>query len=143
MLTRKVTLFAHFVWNAAILAADLIIVGDFTVAKETVLELGAGAGLPGIVACLHGARIVVLSDYESPKLLVNLQANVDDNIPAALRRNVFVEGHIWGRAPGKIVRYVIWPRWTFEEPRLTIGILRPFLASSSPIASGCRNSTSL
>ena len=139
----KVTLFAHFVWNAAILAADLIILGDFTVVGETVLELGAGAGLPGIVACLHGARMVVLSDYESPKLLANLQANVDENIPATLRRNVFVEGHIWGRAPEKIIRYVIRPRWTFEELRITTGILKPFLVSSSRIASGCPNNTTL
>ena len=30
-----------------------------------VLELGAGAGLPGVMCALHGARTVVLSDYGS------------------------------------------------------------------------------
>ena len=97
------TLFAHFVWNAAILAADFIIHGHFSVDEESVLELGAGAGLPGIVASFHGAKIVVLSDYESPNLLANLQQNVYENIPATLRSKVFVEGHVWGLSPEKII----------------------------------------
>jgi EEF1A N-terminal glycine/lysine methyltransferase len=92
------------VWNAAILAADFITRGDFSVGEESVLELGAGAGLPGIVAALHGAKMVVLSDYESPNLLANLQANVDENITATLRSKVIVEGHIWGMSPEKIIK---------------------------------------
>jgi EEF1A N-terminal glycine/lysine methyltransferase len=92
------------VWNAAILGADFITRGDFSVGQESVLELGAGAGLPGIVAALRGAKMVILSDYDSPNLLANLQANVDENIPATLRSKVFVEGHMWGTSLEKIVR---------------------------------------
>jgi EEF1A N-terminal glycine/lysine methyltransferase len=104
LILSTVTLFAHFVWNAAILAADLITHGDFSVNAQSVLDLGAGAGLPGIVACFRGAKTVVLSDYESPKLLANLQANVDENVPANLRSKVFVQSHIWGLSPEKITK---------------------------------------
>ena len=89
-------LFAHFVWNSSILAADLIASGTFKVQKEVVLELGAGAGLPGIVAALCGASFVVLTDYESPRLIDNLRHNVQKNIPTAVQEKVKVTGHTWG-----------------------------------------------
>jgi EEF1A N-terminal glycine/lysine methyltransferase len=101
----KVKTFAHFVWNAAILTADLISSAQFPVAGESVLELGAGTGLPGIVAALEGADLVVLSDYESSKLLANLQRNVAENISANLKDKVKVEGHIWGQDGSAITRY--------------------------------------
>jgi predicted nicotinamide N-methyase len=104
-LIYPVKLFAHFVWNASILAADLISNGTFAVVNETVLELGAGAGLAGIVAALHRANLVVLSDYDSPKLLENLQRNVDSNIPPTGRERVKVVGHIWGQDTTSITKY--------------------------------------
>jgi len=97
-----VQLFAHFVWNAALFTADCIIRGKFTVKGESVLELGAGVGLPGILATLQGAEMVALSDYPSTKLIANLQRNVDTNIPYHLRNRVVVEGHIWGESPARI-----------------------------------------
>jgi EEF1A N-terminal glycine/lysine methyltransferase len=103
----KVKLFAHFVWNAAILTADFISSGQFSVVGESVLELGAGTGLPGILAVLEGADLVVLSDYKSPKLLANLERNVTENIPAKLKDKVKVEGHIWGQDDSAITQYVL------------------------------------
>lgn len=104
LISHIVNLFAHFVWNSALLAADLITSCKFDVRGETVLELGAGAGLPGIVAALEGAQFTVLSDYESPTILANLKRNVDENIPLTLRNRVAVEGHIWGETVGSITR---------------------------------------
>src|SRR5271154_1839582 len=104
LISHTVNLFAHFVWNSALLAADFITSGKFDVRGETVLELGAGAGLPGIVTALEGAQFTVLSDYESPTVLANLIRNVDENIPLTLRNRVVVEGHIWGENAGSITR---------------------------------------
>ena len=61
------------------------------------MELGAGAGLPGIVAALEGAELVVLSDYESQSLIDNLKRNVQENVPLEFQSKVKVEGHIWGQ----------------------------------------------
>lgn len=59
-------LFSHFLWNAGVQAAEMITNGaEYSVAGKSVLELGAGAGLPGIMAAIEGAREVVLSDYPS------------------------------------------------------------------------------
>lgn len=91
-------------WNAGVLAADFIISGTFDVAGESLLELGAGAGLPGIAAVLHGAETVVLSDYDSPALLENLRDNVENNVPATMRSRVHVEAHIWGQSTAAITR---------------------------------------
>ena len=83
-------------WNAAVLIADLIGAGKFSVHKQSVLELGAGAGLPGILSILEGAKNVVLSDYNSPEVLNNLERNVKENIPDSLKHAIKVEGHTWG-----------------------------------------------
>lgn len=93
-------------WNAALLAANLIDSGKFSVLDESILELGAGAGLPGILSALNGAKLVVLSDYESPMLLTNLRRNVEENLPKTLRDKVKVEGHVWGQSVASITQYV-------------------------------------
>jgi len=103
----KVKLFAHFVWNASIFTADLISSRQFSVVGESVLELGAGTGLPGILAALEGADLVILSDYKSPKLLANLERNVAENIPPNLKDKVKVEGHIWGQDDSAITQYLL------------------------------------
>lgn len=50
-------------------AADMITdEKEFDVRGKTVLEMGAGAGLPGLVSALEGAGEVVLSDYPAEKV---------------------------------------------------------------------------
>lgn len=46
------------------------------------LELGAGAGLPSLVAAILGARRVVVTDYPDADLIANLNHNIA-NISAA------------------------------------------------------------
>ncbi|KAL7269785.1 hypothetical protein RUND412_007542 [Rhizina undulata] len=90
------SLFAHFLWNAGLQAAEIIITGEISMANETVLEFGAGAGLPGIVSALSGAKETVLSDYPAEELLSNIRQNVLTNTPPDLQKSVSVIGHVWG-----------------------------------------------
>lgn len=61
-----------------------------------VLELGAGAGLCGILSCFAGAADVVLSDYPAESMLTNLRSNVHSLLPSNLQAIATVVGHVWG-----------------------------------------------
>ena len=61
--------------------------------KKDVLELGAGAGLPSLVAALHGAQHVVVTDYPDADLIANLRYNIEKCIPAG-SCNIHAEGYL-------------------------------------------------
>jgi nicotinamide N-methyltransferase len=92
-------------WNAARAAATFLDGAPTLYRGRRVLELGAGAGLPGLVCALNGAAQVVLTDYPDPDLVANLQHNVAANVPADAAPRVSVAGYVWGRAlpPGQDV----------------------------------------
>lgn len=50
---------------------------DELVKGKTVLELGAGAGLPSLVCALNGASQTVVTDYPDAELIDNLRYNID------------------------------------------------------------------
>jgi EEF1A N-terminal glycine/lysine methyltransferase len=98
-------LFSHFLWNAGLQLAEFIEEGDvqgrdWSVEGDTVLELGAGTGLAGLVAGLKGAREVVITDYPAPEVLGNIRDNVERNVLSRKDKTgvgeVRVEGHEWG-----------------------------------------------
>lgn len=60
------SLWGHRLWNAARVLADLIDANPDWVKSKAVLELGAGAALPSLIAALNGACTVVMSDYQNP-----------------------------------------------------------------------------
>jgi predicted nicotinamide N-methyase len=64
------------VWNAARVLSDLFEADPGHVRDKTVLELGAGAALPSIVAALNGAKCACKSSvfyiYRSIHLAVSL-----------------------------------------------------------------------
>lgn len=84
-----------WVWNSAVVLAEWMATRcklfDFDFKDKTVIELGAGAGLPGLMAALLGASRVVLTDVES--LLPGLLQNVDAN---GLGDRVEVRELVWG-----------------------------------------------
>ena len=104
-------------WNAARAFATYLDQNSLLYRHQSVLELGAGGGLPGIVTAKNGARKVisygydqhvqdaltlvtlqvVLTDYPDAELLENLRYNVQANVPDTLRHLVDVEGYIWGQ----------------------------------------------
>ncbi|KAJ6518674.1 putative methyltransferase-domain-containing protein [Mycena sanguinolenta] len=106
-------LWGHHLWNAARAFASYLDHAPELYRDQCVLELGAGGGLPGIVAAKNGAKHVssgvavacvcrrlmnqvLLTDYPDPELVANLDHNVRENLPAPGDR-VSVKGYIWGR----------------------------------------------
>ncbi|KAF9741894.1 hypothetical protein PMIN06_007993 [Paraphaeosphaeria minitans] len=119
--------FAHYLWNAGIMMAELVggrpaghkkhhvdelwgeqsqwrdgewWTGEEEEAKwrvkgETVLELGAGVGLGGIMSAVTGAAEVAITDYPAPTILETLRKNAETNIPVEQRANTTVHGHQW------------------------------------------------
>lgn len=57
------SLWGEFIYNAARVLADLFDEGTLDMREKSVVELGAGAGLPAIVAALNGASSVAITDY--------------------------------------------------------------------------------
>lgn len=64
-----------WLWDSALHLAEWIAAADLSGA--TVLELGAGLGLPGLAAAVLGSSRVVLTD--APPLLEGLRRNVEAN----------------------------------------------------------------
>ena len=62
--------------------------------SKTVLELGAGAGLPSLLASLRGARKVVVTDYPDRELIDNLKYNV--STVCSGQENIDALGYRWG-----------------------------------------------
>lgn len=83
-----------WIWESALVLAEWMTTQgqlDFPFQGKTVIELGAGAGLPGLTAGLLGADRVVLTDVETllPGLLKNVEAN-------GLGDRVEVRQLVWG-----------------------------------------------
>ncbi|KAJ9113665.1 hypothetical protein QFC22_005974 [Naganishia vaughanmartiniae] len=132
-------LWGHVLWNAGVSLSDYFLTqaahsgstgtpgtGPDSPTRErnpikgtTVLELGAGGGLPSLICGVLGARKVVITDYPEDVLLDNLRWNVVENgriLGQALQRSdcavedesaaemvrtwderMVVAGHLWGK----------------------------------------------
>ncbi|KAM3418238.1 hypothetical protein BST61_g4239 [Cercospora zeina] len=94
-------LFAQYLWNAGIKLAEMISHESderWCVKDKRVLELGAGVGLSGIVACLAGASDTVISDYPADVLLENIRRNVKHAVAESAAARCAVQGYAWGDA---------------------------------------------
>lgn len=77
-LTPLPVLQGHHLWNASqTISKYLQKHAETLIYHKNVLELGAGAGLPSLVAAFLGARKVVVTDYPDSDLIANLKHNVD------------------------------------------------------------------
>lgn len=94
----------HLLWNAGrTLATHLESNASSLIHGKTILELGAGAGLPSLVSAIHGAKHVVVTDYPDAELVENLQWNVDHCSLLPQTRNIEAKGYLWGAETDKIV----------------------------------------
>ncbi|KAL9011899.1 MAG: hypothetical protein Q9173_003298 [Seirophora scorigena] len=91
-------LWGHHLWNGAQVVTDYLYHHKESLVRgNSMLELGAGAGLPSIAAAIWGAKNVVVTDYPDQDLVENIRINVDaatDVVPRS--SNVVVQGHVWG-----------------------------------------------
>lgn len=90
-------LYGHLLWNAGKATTNYVDRRrDDLVRGKTLLELGAGAGLPSLVAALAAKRVVI-TDYPDPDLLQNIERNVKEaGIPESAASKIAVAGYIWG-----------------------------------------------
>lgn len=96
----------HHIWNAARTISTFLEEHPHQIAHRTVLELGAGAGLPSLVCALRGAARVVTTDYPDADLIDNLRWNAA-NASSTIAPNVLqVEGYLWGADPTPLVAHL-------------------------------------
>jgi EEF1A N-terminal glycine/lysine methyltransferase len=96
---------AHHLWNGSRVISDFFESDPSRVKDKTVLEIGAGAGLPSLVCGMLGAEKVVVTDFPDADLVSNMQKNVDECDDAhakedgRIRKTVSATGHVWGGDP--------------------------------------------
>ncbi|QPG94465.1 Protein N-terminal and lysine N-methyltransferase efm7 [Epichloe festucae Fl1] len=106
---------AHHLWNGAKLVSDYFERVPSRVRGRSVLELGAGAALPSLVAGILGAEKVVASDFPDPDLVANMQKNIDECDETVeprghMGRTIDAVGFVWGADPEPLLaRLVVAP----------------------------------
>eukprot|EP00752_Nemacystus_decipiens_P016803 g15037.t2 len=107
LVSSRHSLWGHRLWNAALLLAEMVDEDELVVAGKTVLELGAGAGLPSLICALKGASKVVISDYATctdNALMVPIQINIDRVQPEFVPEGTLhAVGHVWGHPVGDLL----------------------------------------
>ena len=95
---------AHKLWPAAQVLARHLDANPWLARSRPVLEIGAGAALPSVVAGLLGASAVVVSDWPDAKMLENMRHNLAANLPSeAVRQRTRVVGYDWNRSPAPLL----------------------------------------
>ncbi|XP_033921322.1 protein N-lysine methyltransferase METTL21A isoform X1 [Melopsittacus undulatus] len=85
---------AAVVWDAAVVLCAYLEMGGIDLRDRSVIELGAGTGLLGIVATLLGAHVTIT---DRAAALEFLESNVEANLPSELRPRAVVKELTWGR----------------------------------------------
>jgi len=99
-------LWGHYLWNAAKSFAFFLDLNSHKFCKgKNVLELGAGGGLPSLVAGLAGAKTVVATDYPDTVLIQNLEHNLVSNLPSDVQSLIHVQGYRWGSDTQALLGY--------------------------------------
>lgn len=98
----------HYLWNGARYISLWFEDNMSAIKDKTVFELGAGGGLPGIVAAILGARKVVCTDYPDKELIDMIEKNASEStkaIPEPKDRFV-AEGYEWGTEPKAVLAHL-------------------------------------
>lgn len=103
---NKKTLFATVIWEGSRALSMYLIENKERIVGKSILEFGAGVGLPSLVCfSLGGTRLITATDYPAPSVIFNLKENVNRNtltnnvLDNNLNKNkssVYVIEHEWG-----------------------------------------------
>ncbi|XP_020636384.1 protein N-lysine methyltransferase METTL21A isoform X1 [Pogona vitticeps] len=85
---------AAVVWDAAVVLCTFLETGGIDLQGRSVIELGAGTGLLGIVAVLLGAHVTIT---DRKAALTLLELNVQANLPDDLQLRAMVKELTWGQ----------------------------------------------
>jgi len=98
---------AHHLWNGSRVVASHFEEHPSLVRDRTVLELGAGAGLPSLVAAALGARKVVVTDFPDPDLVANMWRNIEEcSLLKPEEERIVADGYVWGTPAGKVLAHL-------------------------------------
>ncbi|KAF2122961.1 putative methyltransferase-domain-containing protein [Lophiotrema nucula] len=100
-------LWGHFLWNAGrTMSVYFEERAEELIEDKSILELGAGAGLPSLICSVAGARKVVVTDYPDADLVENLRYNIAhcDLLPNKSR--IAAEGYLWGAPIEDLIKHV-------------------------------------
>lgn len=87
----------HHLWNGALTISNYLETHASTLVKDrTILELGAGAGLPSLICALNNATCVVVTDYPDEDLIDNLRHNILHSVTLPTPVSIHAEGYLWG-----------------------------------------------
>lgn len=89
---KNYDLFVNHIWPGSIVMADFICRNRSLFEGKVVLEVGAGAALPSIVADHVGACMVIATDYGNRRVLDNIHTNALNN----RCQHLLVTSHVWG-----------------------------------------------
>lgn len=94
-------LYGHILTHACLYLAKYLETNAAEIIKgKTVLEVGAGGGLPSILSAHLGADYVICTDYPDPELITNIERNIVEN---GVTDNSKAIGFIWGKETKEIV----------------------------------------
>jgi nicotinamide N-methyltransferase len=117
----------HHLWNAGRTTSSYLESHAKTlVIGRTVLELGAGAGLPSLVCALNDASRVVVTDYPDAELIDNLWYNIDHCGLSTSPPSIVAEGYLWGAPINDLTKHL--PR---EQDGFDVLILADLLFNHS------------
>ncbi|XP_039980019.1 methyltransferase-like protein 23 isoform X2 [Xiphias gladius] len=88
-----------YVWPCAVVLAQYLWTRREELKDKTVLELGAGVSLPGVVAARCGAKVILSDSAKTPPLLENCRRSCEANG----LRDVVVLGLTWGEVSPDLV----------------------------------------
>lgn len=104
-MVKKHALWGDHLWNGGRWLANHLEANPGLVGGKSVVELGAGAGLPSLIASKLDARLVTCTDYPDRELIDNLAHNFEVNCSEAVTAGkTLVTGYLWGEDISELER---------------------------------------